>query len=1067
MKPTVYLSFFLLFIFQSANAQVEWTPLDGPTGVTIHTIVATDNDELVMWTGGKRMLKSTNKGETWADINEGLPDAPFLFIKHLVAGTNGRVYFVCDDYIGNEGAQLFRLDPATDVWEYLGEDKVEDFNVNPDGHLYLRKEAKLYLSTNEGDSFSLINSNVPSYNTYLFTFGDNKNYIHSYVSDVLYRFNDNGTGLTQMDYAGTEYLTDIEKHPSGKIFQASHGLYWSDDGIDSWIQVDFGALADSNVYVYDVVIIPSGKLFAILSTKIIFSDDEGGTWNQLDYPIFGTSELANSANDLYYFRGGCFWNSFLRSLDEGQTWSSLQENIKAPSISSIKADHANNLYITSCRNVNVERSTNGGATWVPLKITSSNYDVENIWITENGDIFALSRLPYRIHRSTDSGLSWEELSLSNADYNTQLIFSPQGEIYSFNNGTYHKSIDNGSTWIDVSAMFPPNFTWMMAMAIHPDGAIFISLQMPWGGGIFRSQDGGQSWEDILTDFNGIDFFHVTSKGHVYFSGYNTSGLYVSFDNLETYQLVLSDENGVGPVVSNLAGDVFAITENEVVMTTDDGQTWTTIVDGLYNPRQSTTIQIDHEQHLLIGNDGDVIYRTEEPTVEANLVSGKAWLDETENCQLDSIELPLHQWIIKADGTATFLRSTGYDGQYILPLPNGDYALNIILPNQLWESNCISNFPLSFQAGMVTDTIDFAVSVAEYCPALQVDISTPFLRRCFENRYTVKYCNNGTEKAVGTTIEVILDSMLAFNSATANLLAQNGQTLLFDVGEVDIFECGYFDIFVIVSCNAAMGAEHCVEAKIFPDDCLTLPNQPAIECQVNMGAFDPNDKRAFAEGRQEEVWVNPNTDLEYQIRFQNTGTDTAFNVRIEDRLSFFLNPGSVVPGASSHPYTWSLENNLLTFAFENIALPDSNINEAASHGFVKFRISQKQDVPLGYKIFNDAAIFFDFNEAVQTNLVALNVGEPISSTYEPDSRPEVLQIEAFPNPFSDVVNLHPSNTNELYFEYSVFNSQGKLVEKKEVVGHDFKVENEGLSPGLYFLIVTGRNSSRGAIKLFVN
>ncbi len=910
MKTSIFLS--LLFFFQFTNAQVEWTPLEGPTGVTIHTIVATDSDELVMWTGGMRMLKSKDKGETWIDINEGLPEAPFLSLKKFVAGTNGRVYFVCDDYIGNEGAQLFRLDPATDVWDYLGEDEVGNLAVNPDGHLYLSRENNLWRSTDEGNSFSLINSNVLTYTAYLFTLGDNLNYNYSFSGEKMYKFNDNGTGLTQINYPGSYHLNDIERHPSGDVFIANHGLYKSANGVNNWIQVGFGALADSNAFVDEILILPSGRLFANLDTKVIFTDDEGETWSQLGYPIFGNSYLANSANDLYYFRGGCFWNSFLKSLDGGQTWTSLRENVKTPSISSIKADHADNLYITSCRNVYVERSTDGGATWSPLKITSANYDVEKIWVTENGDVFALSRLPYRIHRSTDSGLNWEELSLPNAGYDTQLIFSPQGEIYSFDSELYYKSIDNGDTWSDVTNLFPPDFSWLMAMAVHPNGAIFVSLQMPWGGGIFRSVNGGQTWEDILTNFNGIDFFHVTSKGHVYFSSYNSSGLYVSFDNLETYQLVLSDENGVGPVVSNIAGDVFTITENEVEMTTDDGQTWTPIVDGLYNPRQSTALQIDHEQHLLIGNDGDVIYRTAEPTVDANLVSGFVWLDEIANCISDSTELPLRQWLVRADGTANFLRSTGYDGHYLLPLPNGDYGLNVVLPNPLWELDCNSNVLVSFQVGMESDTIDFPVRVAEYCPALQVDISTPFLRRCFENKYTVKYCNEGTEKAVGATIEITLDSFMIFQSATANLISQNGHTFIFEIGEIGIFECGHFEILVTLSCNEPLGTEHCVEAKIFPDNCSVISNQPAFECQVSIGSFDPNDKRAFAEGRQEDEWVLPNTDLEFQIRFQNTGTDTAFYVRIEDRLSFFLDPTTVVPGASSHTYNWSLENNNLNF-----------------------------------------------------------------------------------------------------------------------------------------------------------
>ena len=108
-------------------------------------------------------------------------------------------------------------------------------------------------------------------------------------------------------------------------------------------------------------------------------------------------------------------------------------------------------------------------------------------------------------------------------------------------------------------------------------------------------------------------------------------------------------------------------------------------------------------------------------------------------------------------------------------------------------------------------------------------------------------------------------------------------------------------------------------------------------------------------------------MEYLIRFQNTGTDTAFLVVIRDTISPFLDPATVRPGASSHPYTWSLMNNgSLKFTFENIMLPDSNINEAASHGFIKFKIQQQPENLPGTTIHNQAGIYFDYNAPVITN-----------------------------------------------------------------------------------------------------
>ena len=66
--------------------------------------------------------------------------------------------------------------------------------------------------------------------------------------------------------------------------------------------------------------------------------------------------------------------------------------------------------------------------------------------------------------------------------------------------------------------------------------------------------------------------------------------------------------------------------------------------------------------------------------------------------------------------------------------------------------------------------------------------------------------------------------------------------------------------------------------------------------------------------------------------------------------------------------------LFDFIFNNIQLPDSNVNEPASHGFVKFKINQRANNPLGTVIENKAGIYFDFNEAVITNSTHHVLGE---------------------------------------------------------------------------------------------
>lgn len=139
-------------------------------------------------------------------------------------------------------------------------------------------------------------------------------------------------------------------------------------------------------------------------------------------------------------------------------------------------------------------------------------------------------------------------------------------------------------------------------------------------------------------------------------------------------------------------------------------------------------------------------------------------------------------------------------------------------------------------------------------------------------------------------------------------------------------------------------------------------------EVLVCAYDPNDKIATPEGLGISGFIFEDTPfLEYTIRFQNTGTDTATNVVIKDQLDNNLNWTSLLPLASSSPMQVNVNaTGLISFEFNGIELPDSNVNEPASHGFVKYRINLDANPAPGTVIQNTAEIYFDLNPAVMTN-----------------------------------------------------------------------------------------------------
>lgn len=148
------------------------------------------------------------------------------------------------------------------------------------------------------------------------------------------------------------------------------------------------------------------------------------------------------------------------------------------------------------------------------------------------------------------------------------------------------------------------------------------------------------------------------------------------------------------------------------------------------------------------------------------------------------------------------------------------------------------------------------------------------------------------------------------------------------------------------------------------------------CSEILDSYDPNDKQVVPFGLTNENLIEATTELDYTIRFQNTGTIEAVNIVVLDTLSEFLDIETIRLGMVSHDYKFFIDGDadtrVLRFEFDNINLPDSNTNEPASHGFIKFKIKQKANNRIGTVIKNRAAIYFDFNSPIITNTISNKV-----------------------------------------------------------------------------------------------
>ncbi len=324
--------------------------------------------------------------------------------------------------------------------------------------------------------------------------------------------------------------------------------------------------------------------------------------------------------------------------------------------------------------------------------------------------------------------------------------------------------------------------------------------------------------------------------------------------------------------------------------------------------------------------------------------------------------------------------------------------------------------------------------------------------CDGDSVRLSISNIGTGNMAQSQEFVVVEDVIMYQGGTFQLgdgetqtftMPANGATWRLQAGEEVFHPWGGIEAKAVEGCGGIN------TPGLVTQFSLNTPNPFEIsDCQQNVGSFDPNDKQAFPRGYGNQHLIEANNDIEYLIRFQNTGTDTAFTVVVLDTLSAHLQAEAVRPGASSHRYDFAvIDGNVLRFRFDHILLPDSNVNEPASHGFVKFRVPQQVDNPDGTVIENSAAIYFDFNDPIITNTTFHTIGDHfiLVQTNDPAG---AAQLRVYPNPAASVAIFElPVQSDRAMFELT--DQLGRTIRSDVFSGVQYRFERGQLPAGVYF------------------
>ena len=349
----------------------------------------------------------------------------------------------------------------------------------------------------------------------------------------------------------------------------------------------------------------------------------------------------------------------------------------------------------------------------------------------------------------------------------------------------------------------------------------------------------------------------------------------------------------------------------------------------------------------------------------------------------------------------------------------------------------------------TDINDLSVSIfptsLEYRPG-------------FECEFTIAYSNPGS------TVDREGQVCLGFDPEKMTLLESSeaftvvNDTIKIDFDSLKIFESRLIDFRFLLSQPPINnnGDFICLGASIVSalDDVNINDNRHVLK-QGLIGSYDPNDITVL-EG--DSILIEQADDfLHYVIRFQNTGTASAINVRVEDFLNdmFDLNTFQVLE--SSHDYRVQInDGSLVNFIFDNIHLPDSTSNEPLSHGRIVYRVKPYGRAAIGDIFNNQASIFFDFNEPVITNAVSTEIYEPPVSTADLNQPPPLFKVQ--PNPFQDQIIILGEEEIE---SLSIYNGQGKLMLYQKASNI---INTSAFANGMYIVKVRTKAGEEQSIKV---
>jgi len=458
----------------------------------------------------------------------------------------------------------------------------------------------------------------------------------------------------------------------------------------------------------------------------------------------------------------------------------------------------------------------------------------------------------------------------------------------------------------------------------------------------------------------------------------------------------------------------------------------------------------------------------------NRIEGQVYVDLNSNQIRDAAEPPVNFSSIHELNSPNWT-FTYSNGKYLLPTYTTG-SLTVQLDSNLINNPYFNAVPSSHSVtftgiGQMDSLNDFALQPTVTVNDLSINVY-PY-GNCFGGNhvsYLIHYFNKGTT-TLNPTIVFNHNSIFTYYNSSPTPSNISSDSIVWLPGPIYPLQRGYIYLHLQTAPTLPINTPVIIQARIEPisADFEVTDNYSYDTTYVCPFPFDPNLITVNKQSLTPSEIAVPEY-LEYTIYFQNTGADTATYVRIDNEIPYELDINTFELLSYSHDvelqYNYFINPRLISFTYENIMLPDSNVNEPGSHGFVKYRIKPLNSLLVGDSILNSAEIYFDFNAPVPTNTVTTTIIDPLSIN---EGQVKNDQLKVFPNPVNNQITIQFYCNQPDAVSIDLFNIFGQHIKSVSIESlnngeHQQTIDVSDLSNGIY--LVRFGNGSASSTSKFV-